>query len=79
MLRIILKNPDRNTPTRELLNETKELSVHPLGAFQTLQTVFKTGTKEEPKYMFQRMQLRTPEENQENLSSQNAKYYTGGL
>ena len=62
MLRIILKNPDRNTPTRELLNESKELSVHQLGAFHTLQTVFKTVTREEPKYMFHRMQLRTPEE-----------------
>ena len=48
-LRIILNKPDRNTQTRELLNETKELSVHRLGAFHTLQTVFKTVTKEEPK------------------------------
>ena len=63
MLRILLKNPDRNTPTSELLNDSKELSVHQLGAFHTLQTVFKTAYKEEPKYMYERMKQRTPEEN----------------
>ena len=40
ILRIILKNPDCKTPTRELLNELAELSVHQLGALHTLQTVF---------------------------------------
>ena len=43
MLRIILKNTDRNTQTRELMNETKELSVHQLGAFHTLHKFSITG------------------------------------
>ena len=57
-----VENSDRNTSTKVLLEKAKELSVHQLGAFHTVQTVFKAVTNEEPKYLFNRLKLRKPAE-----------------
>ena len=62
VLRMTVENSDRNTSTKVLLEKAKELSVHQLGAFHTLQTVFKAVTNEEPKYLFNRLKLRKPAE-----------------
>ena len=63
VLKMLVDNPERNIPTKVLLEKTNMLSVHQLAAFHTIQTVFKTVTKEEPKYLHERLKLRKPNEN----------------
>ena len=60
ILRMIVVGSDRHTPTRELLEKSKELSIHQLAAFHTLQTVFKVVTNEKPTYLFKRLEFRKP-------------------
>ena len=62
VLRMMVDNSDRNTPTTELLKKSGMLSVHQLGAYHTLQTVFKTVTRQQPIYLAKRLPLKKPSE-----------------
>ena len=49
-----------NTPTSVLLDATNDLSVHQLGAYQTLVTVFRIVTTGQPRYLSEKLTLRKP-------------------
>ena len=51
-----------NAPTSALLDATDDLSVHQLGAYHTLVTVFRIVTTGEPNYLAEKLSLRKPEE-----------------
>ena len=51
-----------NAPTSDLLDATGDLSVHQLGAYHTLVTVFRIVTTGEPNYLAEKLSLRKPEE-----------------
>ena len=53
-------NFELNTPTSVLLDATKDLSVHQLGAYQTLVTVFRIVTTGQPRYLAEKLTLRKP-------------------
>jgi hypothetical protein len=61
-LRLKTGNYTMNAPTDDLLDATNDLSVHQLGAYHTLVTVFRIVTTGEPKYLADKLVLRTPEE-----------------
>ena len=54
VMRLILKC-DRWTPTSTMLEKTKFLSVHQLGAYHTALQVFKTHKTKKPSYHFERL------------------------
>ena len=59
--RLITQNYELNAATDVLLRETKDLSVNQLGAFHTVMTAFKAIQSTKPKYLSDKLKLRTPE------------------
>ena len=59
--RLITRNYDMNAATEVLLSETKDLSINQLGAFHTVMTAFKAIRSSKPKYLSDKLKLRTPE------------------
>ena len=51
VLRIQTGTKDRNEPTKNLLNKAQQLSVHQLGAFHSVQLLFKVVTTHQPKFL----------------------------
>ena len=62
--RIITKNFELNVPTDVLLKETNALSVNQLAAFHTTMTAFKAIKFEKPRYITEKLKLRTPQADQ---------------
>ena len=60
-LRLKTGNYTLNAPTNELLDATKDLSVHQLGAHHTLVTVHRIVTTGQSEYLANKLALRTPE------------------
>ena len=62
VLRIQTGTKDRNEPTKTLLEKAKQLSVHQLGAFHSVQLLFKVVTTKQPKYLADILSLRQPDD-----------------
>ena len=62
VLRIQTGTKDRNEPTKTLLEKAKQLSVHQLGAFHSVQLLFKFVTTKQPKYLADILSLRQPDD-----------------
>ena len=54
---------DMNTPSNDLLDSTGDMSVHQLGAYQTLVTVFRIIRSGQPKYLAEKLHMKTPVDN----------------
>ena len=61
-LRYKTVNYGLNVPTSDLLEATKDLSVHQLAAYHTLVTVFRVVTTGQPEYLAEKLILRRPEQ-----------------
>ena len=57
------KNFEINHPTNNLLDATGDLSVHQLGAYHTIVTVFRIISTGKPNYLAEKLVLRKPEPN----------------
>ena len=55
VLRLKIRNFDRNVPTTELLLAAEDLSVQQLGAFHTAVNVFKITQSGQPKYLAEKL------------------------
>jgi hypothetical protein len=62
--RLITKNYELNVCTDKLLSETNDLSVNQLSAFHTMMTAFKAIRSSKPRYLSEKLKLRTPEPHQ---------------
>ena len=60
VLRCKIGNIDRRTPTSELLRQSKELSVHQLGAYHSLLTLARILVSGKPEYFVSKLILRKP-------------------
>ena len=70
-LRLKTGNYTMNAPTSELLDAANDMSVHQLGAYQTLVTVFRILTSGQPEYLAERLVLKTQEEDSRTSRLQN--------
>ena len=61
-LRLKTRNYTLNVPTSELLEASGALSVHQLGAYHTLVTVFKLAKSGQPQTLARKLVLQKPEE-----------------
>ena len=61
-LRYKTGNYGLNVPTSDLLEATKDLSVHQLAAYHTLVTVFRVVTTGQPEYLAEKLILRRPDQ-----------------
>ena len=68
VLRIQTASKDRNEPTKNLLDKAQQLSVHQLGAYHSVQLLFKVVTTHQPKYLADIFTLRRPDDD-ENVFS----------
>ena len=60
ILRLRCGIADRNIPTNDLLDATGDMSVHQLGAYQTLVTVFRVLRSGKPEYLADKLKMKTP-------------------
>ena len=77
-LRMMLQINDRNTPTKQLLESTGELSVHQLGAYHSALTAHRVILSGKPPYLSSRLQHYNGEDvgsrTLRNLNTLNAQY-----
>ena len=60
ILRLKCGIANRNIPTNDLLDATGDMSVHQLGANQTLGTVFRILRSGKPEYLADKLKMKTP-------------------
>ena len=64
VLRIQTGSKDRNEPTKDLLEKAQQLSVHQLGAYHSVQLLFKVLTTHQPKCLADIFTLRRPDDDE---------------
>ena len=62
ILRYKTGNYNLNAPTNDLLDATRDLSVHQLGAYHTVVTVFRVVNTGQPEYLAQKLCLKKPDQ-----------------
>ena len=73
VLRMKTGNYEMNTPTNVLLDATGDLSVHQLGAHHTIVTAHRIIRTGQPKYLADKLALRTPGPRHANTISVNCE------